>query len=91
MFSKVEVNGSSAHPLYKYLKSRVRSNLGSFVKWNFEKVCCTYILYGGYWEVQLIRVCSFSPLFERPWFEIRITARSQVLRVDRVCVCVCVK
>ena len=39
MFSKVDVNGSSAIPLYKFLKSRVRGSLGSFIKWNFEKVC----------------------------------------------------
>ena len=38
MFSKVEVNGSSAIPLYKFLKSKVRGSLGSFIKWNFEKV-----------------------------------------------------
>ena len=38
MFSKVDVNGSSAIPLYKFLKSRVRGSLGSFIKWNFEKV-----------------------------------------------------
>ena len=38
MYSKVDVNGSSAIPLYKFLKSRVRGSLGSFIKWNFEKV-----------------------------------------------------
>lgn len=38
LFSKVDVNGGMAHPLYKFLKSRIRGNLGSFVKWNYEKV-----------------------------------------------------
>lgn len=40
MYSKVDVNGSSAIPLYKFLKSRVRGSLGSFIKWNFEKFIC---------------------------------------------------
>ena len=39
LFGKVDVNGGMAHPLYKFLKSRIRGNLGSFVKWNYEKVC----------------------------------------------------
>ena len=38
MYSKVDVNGSNTHPLYKYLKSHISGSLGSFVKWNFEKV-----------------------------------------------------
>lgn len=38
MFSKVDVNGANAHPLFKYLKSRISGSLGSFIKWNFEKV-----------------------------------------------------
>ncbi len=42
MLSKVEVNGSSAIPLYKFLKSKVRGSLGSFIKWNFEKVTHTH-------------------------------------------------
>jgi len=40
LFSKVDVNGGMAHPLYKFLKSRIRGNLGSFVKWNYEKFLC---------------------------------------------------
>jgi glutathione peroxidase-family protein len=38
MFDKIDVNGSHAHPLYRFLKSRVHKGLGSFIKWNFEKV-----------------------------------------------------
>ena len=38
MFSKIDVNGANAHPLYKYLKSHISGSLGSFIKWNFEKV-----------------------------------------------------
>lgn len=38
MFSKVDVNGDSAHPLYKYLKSTLKGGiLGSSIKWNFAK------------------------------------------------------
>ncbi|MFB6340464.1 glutathione peroxidase [Saccharicrinis sp. FJH62] len=37
MFSKIDVNGDNAHPLYKYLKSELGSVLGSKIKWNFTK------------------------------------------------------
>jgi len=37
MFSKVEVNGNGAHPVYKYLKSEQGGFLGSNIKWNFTK------------------------------------------------------
>ena len=37
MFSKIKVNGDEAHPLYKYLKSKVDGTFGSFIKWNFSK------------------------------------------------------
>ncbi|HVZ77752.1 MAG TPA: glutathione peroxidase [Gemmatimonadaceae bacterium] len=38
MFAKVDVNGSSAHPLYEYLKSAQPGVLGSeAIKWNFTK------------------------------------------------------
>lgn len=37
MFSKVEVNGKNAHPLYKYLKAEQGGFLGSKIKWNFTK------------------------------------------------------
>ncbi|KAI0981780.1 hypothetical protein GJ496_005094 [Pomphorhynchus laevis] len=37
MFSKIEVNGSNAHPLFKYLKSNSSGLLGSSIKWNFTK------------------------------------------------------
>lgn len=38
MFSKIEVNGSDAHPLYTYLKNEARGLLGSkTIKWNFTK------------------------------------------------------
>ena len=38
MFDKIDVNGSHTHPLYRFLKSHCRGGLGSFVRWNFEKV-----------------------------------------------------
>ena len=37
MFSKIEVNGKGAHPLYNYLKSELGGLLGSGIKWNFTK------------------------------------------------------
>lgn len=40
MFGKIDVNGSDTHPLYKFLKSRLRGSLGSFIKWNFSKFLC---------------------------------------------------
>ena len=37
MFAKIDVNGSGAHPLYKYLKGAKSGLLGSSIKWNFTK------------------------------------------------------
>jgi glutathione peroxidase len=37
MFSKVDVNGRSAHPVFKYLTSELGSVFGRKVKWNFTK------------------------------------------------------
>ncbi|MGZ3686773.1 MAG: glutathione peroxidase [Bdellovibrionota bacterium] len=38
LFSKVDVNGPSAHPLYQYLTHEKRGFLGSTsIKWNFTK------------------------------------------------------
>lgn len=37
MFSKIDVNGAHAHPLYAYLKGEKGGLLGSAIKWNFTK------------------------------------------------------
>ncbi len=38
MFAKIEVNGTNAHPLYKYLKDARPGLLGTeAIKWNFTK------------------------------------------------------
>ena len=38
MFSKIEVNGGNAHPLYQFLKEQAPGLLGSEgIKWNFTK------------------------------------------------------
>ena len=38
MFTKIEVNGKGAHPLYRWLKARAKGVLGSeAIKWNFTK------------------------------------------------------
>ena len=37
MFSKIDVNGDNAHPLYKWLRSVKSGVLGGKIKWNFTK------------------------------------------------------
>ncbi len=37
LFSKVEVNGEGAHPLYRWLRSEKGGLLGNKVRWNFTK------------------------------------------------------
>jgi len=37
MFSKINVNGDGAHPLFKYLKMKLKGTFGDSIKWNFSK------------------------------------------------------
>ena len=37
MFEKIDVNGESAHPIYKYLKYNAKGILNNEIKWNFTK------------------------------------------------------
>ena len=37
IFSKIEVNGDNAHPVYKFLKGEKGGILGDAIKWNFTK------------------------------------------------------
>jgi glutathione peroxidase len=37
MFSKIEVNGDGAHPLFKWLREQKSGLLGDKLKWNFTK------------------------------------------------------
>ena len=37
LFSKIDVNGGNAHPLYAFLKSEKGGLLGDAIKWNFTK------------------------------------------------------
>ncbi len=37
IFSKIDVNGENAHPIYKYLKSKLKGTFGDNIKWNFTK------------------------------------------------------
>lgn len=37
MFSKIDVNGDTAHPLFKYLKNELKGTFGNKIKWNFTK------------------------------------------------------
>jgi glutathione peroxidase len=37
VMAKIDVNGSTAHPLYKYLKKNSPGILGESIKWNFTK------------------------------------------------------
>merc|ERR1712156_49617 len=36
-FSKIDVNGNNAHPLYNYLKKKQGGTLTNAIKWNFTK------------------------------------------------------
>lgn len=36
-FSKIDVNGKNAHPLYQFLKSQKGGVFGKAIKWNFTK------------------------------------------------------
>jgi len=40
LFSKVEVNGKRADPIFQWLRSKLTGTLGSSVKWNFTKFLC---------------------------------------------------
>ena len=37
MFSKIDVNGPDAHPIYKYLKKELKGFPGTEIKWKFGK------------------------------------------------------
>lgn len=37
MFEKIDVNGESAHPIFKYLKQQKKGLFSSKIKWNFTK------------------------------------------------------
>lgn len=38
LFEKIEVNGKGAHPIFKFLKSKLSGGIfGSKIKWNFTK------------------------------------------------------
>lgn len=37
MFDKIDVNGSNAHPLYKFLTTEKKGIFGGAIKWNFTK------------------------------------------------------
>ncbi|WP_272673655.1 glutathione peroxidase, partial [Providencia sp. PROV031] len=37
IFEKVDVNGSSAHPIFRYLKNELPGLMGERIKWNFTK------------------------------------------------------
>ncbi len=41
MYSKIDVNGADAHPIYVYLKSELGGLFGSKIKWNFTKFLIT--------------------------------------------------
>ena len=37
LFSKVEVNGDGAHPIYQWLRAQKRGLMGDKIRWNFTK------------------------------------------------------
>eukprot|EP01120_Amphizonella_sp_Union-15-10_P013369 TRINITY_DN618_c0_g4_i2.p1 TRINITY_DN618_c0_g4~~TRINITY_DN618_c0_g4_i2.p1 ORF type:complete len:116 (-),score=20.96 TRINITY_DN618_c0_g4_i2:92-439(-) len=40
MFSKIEVNGKNAHPIFHFLRKKLPGTLGTSIKWNFTKFLC---------------------------------------------------
>ena len=40
MFSKIDVNGANAHPLFKFLQIQQPGTLTNAIKWNFAKFLC---------------------------------------------------
>ena len=40
LFAKIDVNGDTTHPLFKFLKDKKTGFLGSKIKWNFSKFLC---------------------------------------------------
>ncbi len=65
MFDKVDVNGSGAHPLYRWLRSQKGGLLGSAIKWNFTK-----LLVGRDGQV----IARYAPTDEPASFEADIVA-----------------
>ena len=37
IYSKIDVNGANAHPIYKFLKKEKGGTLIDAIKWNFTK------------------------------------------------------
>ena len=37
LYSKIDVNGSDAHPLFKWMRAEQKGTLGSKIRWNFTK------------------------------------------------------
>jgi len=42
MMDKINVNGSQAHPVFQFLKLRLKGSFGDFIKWNFSKFLCDF-------------------------------------------------
>lgn len=40
IFTKVDVNGTNADPVFKFLRSKLSDVLGSSIKWNWTKFLC---------------------------------------------------
>lgn len=40
LFDKIDVNGSKADPIYRFLRARLTGTLSSAIKWNFTKFVC---------------------------------------------------
>ena len=40
IFQKIDVNGSAAHPVFKFLRAHQGDVLGSSIKWNWTKFLC---------------------------------------------------
>jgi len=60
IFDKIDVNGTTAHPMFTFLRSKLTGTLGSSVKWNFTKFLC---------DRQGIPIERYSPVTKPVSFE----------------------
>eukprot|EP00041_Stephanoeca_diplocostata_P028739 m.830840 g.830840 ORF g.830840 m.830840 type:complete len:108 (-) comp23426_c0_seq2:2680-3003(-) len=37
LMAKIHVNGTNTHPIFAFLKKRLKGSFGNFIKWNYTK------------------------------------------------------
>jgi len=86
LFAKINVNGSDAHPTYKFLKSQLTGTLGSSIKWNFTKFLCDrsgkpFKRYGPP-SKPLELVPDIEDLLRAPMPEAKVEAKVEAPRIE---------